>query len=61
MAYIGPQFDQGSKGVKGLGLYSVIGGQGVGLQGPWGSRGRLQGPSWSRGKPTGSQGVKGRA
>ena len=46
----------------------VPGGQGVGLEGPWGSRGRptgskgqgvgLEGPKGSRGRPTGSQGVK---
>ena len=58
--------DSGSQGDP------LAGGQGVGLQGPMGSRGRptpyrvpgghgvgLQGPRGSRGRPTGSQGVKG--
>ena len=49
---------KGSQGVKGL-AYWVPGGQGIGLQGPRGSRGSLQCPMGSRGGPTGSQGVKG--
>ena len=39
--------------------YRVSLGQGVGLQGPRGTRWNLQGPSGSRGRPTGPQRVKG--
>ena len=62
MGLLGPRGSKsrptGSQGVKGQ-KWSVQGDQGVGLEGPRGSRGRLQGPRGSRGRPTGSQGVKG--
>ena len=49
--------DSGSQGVKAK-ANRVPECQGVGLQGPRGSRDRLQGPKWSRVRPAGSQGVK---
>ena len=50
--------DSWSQGVKGQ-AFRVPGGEGVGLQGLMGSRGRPMGYKGSRSGPTGSQGVKG--
>ena len=48
----------GSQVIKGE-AYRVPGGQGVGLQGLRGSRGRPTGSEGSKGRPPGSEGVKG--
>ena len=49
---------QGPRGSRGRPIGSP-GGQGVGPQGPRGSKVGLQGPRGSRGRPTGPQGVEG--